>query len=276
MTVAVVTDSTASLPTGAGGVTVVPLTVLVDGVAHREGAGSGQLGTGALVEALRARSKVTTSQPAPADLEEAYRTALAAGASAVVSVHLSGELSGTVAAAETAARGLPVTVVDSRTVAGALGRSALAAAAVARLGGDAAAVAATARSVAAGSRVWFAVDTLEYLRAGGRLGPVASALGTALGVRPVLGVVDGKLGATEKVRGSRRARERVVDLALADAATRVAPVAVVQHLAGEEAAEAAAERLRAGGVGAVEVWEVSAVLGAHVGPGVLAVSVSGG
>ena len=271
MTVAVVTDSTASLPDAAG-VAVVPLTVLLDGVPHREGV---ELGPADLVAALRSGARVTTSQPGPEEFARVYRALVERGATAIVSVHLSVELSGTAGAAETAARAvaIPVTVVDSRTVAGALGRAALAAAAVAGTGADAAAVAEAARSVAGTARVWFAVDTLEHLRAGGRLGPIAAALGTALGVRPVLAVVQGRLGVVEKVRTSRRARERVVDLALADAAKRVAPVVVVQHLGDPAAAAEAVTRLRAGGI-AAETWQVSAVIGAHTGPGVLAVVVA--
>lgn len=271
MTVAVVTDSTASLPPAAG-VAVVPLTVLVDGVPHREGV---EAGPADLVAALRSGARVTTSQPGPADFAAAYGRLAARGATQIVSVHLSADLSGTAASAEAAALDspVPVTVVDSRTVAGALGRAALAAAAVAGTGADARVVAEAARTVAAGARVWFAVDTLEHLRAGGRLGPLTAALGTALGVRPVLGVNQGRLGVVEKVRTSRRARERVVDLALADAAGRVAPVVVVQHLGDPTAAQEAVARLADGGVTA-EVWQVSAVIGAHTGPGVLAVVVA--
>src|SRR5690606_11571306 len=147
---AVVTDSTASLPAalaGSAAVTVVPLHVVVDDVDHLEGV---DLSTADLVAALRAGTRVTTSQPGPEVFARTYARLAAEGAREIVSVHLSGELSGTVTSAATAAQtaAVPVHVVDSRTVGMALGLGALAAAEVAAAGGSgaAAARAAAARS----------------------------------------------------------------------------------------------------------------------------------
>lgn len=275
MTVAVVTDSTASLPAAladAAGVVVVPLQVTVDGTAHREGV---DLGTAGVVEALRRGARMTTSQPGPDAFARTYARLAARGAREIVSVHLSSELSGTVASAQLAARstGVPVHVVDSRSVAMGLGYAVLAAA---RETSGSAAVRAAERT-AAGSQVLFAVDSLEHLRRGGRLGPVAAALGTVLGLRPVLGVRHGRLEVVDKVRTGARARDRVVEATLEEARRRRRCVVAVHHLDRPDLAAQVAERIRgaaADSVRDVHVAEVSAVLGVHVGPGLLATVVS--
>src|SRR5690606_17140174 len=123
------------------------------------------------------------------------------------------------------------------------------------------------------SSVRFAVDSLEHLRRGGRLGAVAATLGTVLGLRPVLGVQAGRLEVVEKVRTSARARTRILEMTLEDARRRRGCEVAVHHLGQPELAEEIAERLRAE-VRSVHVAELSAVLGAHVGPGVTAVVVA--
>lgn len=140
-----------------------------------------------------------------------------------------------------------------------------------------AAVARAAADRASGSTVLFAVDSLEHLRRGGRLGPVAAALGTVLGLRPVLGVRSGHLEVVEKVRTSARARERLFDLAAADVARRARADVAVHHLGQPDMAAELGERLRSAAgsqVASVHVVEVSAVLAAHVGPGLIAVVVA--
>lgn len=277
--VAVVTDSTASLPPElieSADLVVVPLQVVVDGVAHREGV---DLSPARLVEALEQGSVVSTSQPGPDAFARAYARVIARGAREIVSVHLSGELSGTVTSAELAAQGaaVPVHVVDSRTVGMSLGLAVLAATHAAAGGADGAEVAEVARRRADGSTVLFAVDTLEHLRRGGRLGPVAAAVGTLLGVRPVLGVRDGRLEVVEKARTAARARARIVELTIADMTRRDRYDVAVHHLGQRDLAEDVAERIAAaGGAGlaTVHVAEISAVVGAHVGPGLVAVVVA--
>lgn len=275
--VAVVTDSTASLPAGlveASGVVVVPLDVVVDGVPHREGL---DITTAQIVAALRAGAVVRTAHPGPDAFARAYARVAARGATEIVSVHLSGELSGTVTSAQIAAQSaaVPVHVVDSRTVGMGLGFAALRAA---RSGStDGAAVARAAEACAGRTTVRFAVDTLEFLRAGGRLGPLAATLGTVLGLRPVLSVREGRLDVVEKVRTSARARDRVVELAVSDAARRGRVEMAVHHLGDVASADRVADRLRAAcgsRLGAVHVAEISAVVGAHAGPGLLAVVVA--
>lgn len=275
------TDSTASLPAAlldSLDVAVVPLQVVVDGVAHREGV---DLSPARLVEALRRGATVTTAQPGPEAFARAYARVAARGATEIVSVHLSSDLSGTVMSAELAAHscGIPVRVVDSRSVGMGLGLAVVAAARAAARGGDVdgARVAQAAQRTASDSYVVFTVDTLDYLRRGGRLGPVAAALGTVLGVRPVLAVRDGRLEVVEKVRTTVRARDRLVDLVVEQSRRRDRFDVAVHHLGDPELAQGVAERLSAAcgpGLQSMHVAEISAVVGAHVGPGMLAVVIA--
>jgi DegV family protein with EDD domain len=285
--VAVVTDSTASLPPALAarcGVHVVPLDVLVDGERFSEGV---DLTSARLASVLRAGARVTTSQPPPAAFARAYREAVGRGAREIVSVHLSGELSGTVRAAELAAMAapVPVHVVDSRTVVMGLGFAVLAAVAEVEAAGqrrqqpvaDGAAVAERARAVAASTSVYFLVDTLEHLRRGGRLSATAAALGTVLGMRPILTVRAGRIEVAEKVRTRRAARERLEQLAIAEVTRRGTARVAVHHLDDPMTAEALARQVSSWcgeAAGTVEVAEISAVIAAHVGPGTLAVVVT--
>ncbi|GAA4114217.1 DegV family protein [Nocardioides fonticola] len=278
--VAVVTDSTASLPAELAaehGVVVVPLQVIIGASAYDEGAPEA---TPELVAAaLRAWTPVSTSRPSPELLLARYEELAAQGYEAVVSVHLSGEMSGTVESAQVAARRapLPVAVVDSRQVGIATGYAALSAAAVAAAGGDVEAVAAAARDRAAASLSLFYVDTLEYLRRGGRIGAAAALFGGALAVKPLLQITDGKVGSLERVRTTGRALARLEDLAVQAAGEQRVEVSVA-HLANpDRAADLAArlsERLGEQVVGEVAAGELGAVLGAHVGPGMIAVCVA--
>lgn len=274
--VAVVTDSTAYLPERAlraHGVTVVPLQVVVDGTAYDEGAGPGDLVTGA----LRSRAPITTSRPAPAAFVAAYAEAAEAGCDAVVSIHLSSHMSGTAESARLAAgeAAIDVEVVDSRSLGMGLGFAVLSAAQVAARGGTAGEVAAAARERAAACSVLFYLDTLEHLRRGGRIGPAAAMLGSALSVKPLLHLVDGQIQPLEKVRTAARAIARLEELVVERAGSGRVDVAV-HHLANAGRADALADRLRERlpGIGELMVGEVGAVVGAHVGPGMLAVVVA--
>ena len=173
MPVAVVTDSTAYLPPDlvrARGLTVVPLTVVLNGAEGLEGVETSP------ADATRAlsgrRVSVSTSRPAPEQFAQVYRTLLGEGADGVVSVHLSAELSGTVEAARLAAAEVGddrVTVVDSRSTGMGLGFPALAAAAAAARGDDLTGVRDAALDAVARTTIYFYVDTLEFLRLGGRI-----------------------------------------------------------------------------------------------------------
>ena len=234
----IVTDSTAMIPPDLAaerGIVVVPLQVIIGSEVFDEG--EERATPTRVAQALREFLPVSTSRPAPAALQAAYDAAAADGATHVVSVHLSGEMSGTFESAQLAAR---------------------------------------ARAAASSS--FFYVDTLEYLRRGGRIGAASALFGGALAVKPLLTITDGRVGTLEKVRTSTRALGRLEDLAVEAAGD--GPVDVcVSHLASPDRAGVLAEHLAtrlAGQLDGREVWcgELGAVLGAHVGPGMVAVCVA--
>lgn len=278
MDVAVVTDSTAYLPAALAArhrITVVALHVVLPG---RTGAETVEVGPGEVAAALgERRVAVTTSRPTPSEFAEAYR---ATAAARVVSVHLSSALSGTVdsarlAAALVLAEGIEVQVVDSRTIAMGLGFAAIAGARIAATGADLPMVVASIEQVSAATTALFYVDSLEQLRRGGRITAAAALVGTALGVKPLLQVVGGQIAVIEKVRTSSRALARLEQRAVEAAGAGPVDLAV-HHLAAESRASLLADRLRAHLPGLRSWWvsEVGAVVGAHVGPGLLGVVVS--
>lgn len=281
MQVAVVTDSTAYLPEGFAvrhSITVVPLYVLID---DKEGLDGVDIDQAELIDALKAKRSVSTSMPTPASFVKAYREALDNGADVVVSVHISSELSGTWGAAVSAAdevnaeRGEgTVRVVDSRTTVMGLGFAAVRAASVATGGATGAEVEAAAVSAAARSRTLFVVETLEHLRRGGRIGAATAVLGTALAMKPLLHIDDGKIKPLEKVRTLTRAMTRLADLAVEAAGDQQVEVAV-QHLGAYERAASLADQLehRIPGINGCVVAELGAVIGAHTGPGIVGVVV---
>lgn len=275
--VAVVTDSTSYLPARLVrecDIEVVPLQVVIGGTAYDEG---GETSSATVAQALRSWTPVTTSRPGPAAFADAYERAAERGRDGVVSVHLSSKMSGTVESAELAAKESPVRVevVDSRSLGMGLGFAVLAAARAAMDGGTVDDVAGVARTRAAATAAIFYVDTLEHLRRGGRIGPAAALLGSALAVKPLLHLVDGHIEPLEKVRTSSRAIARLEELAVEKAGSAAVDVAV-HHLANPDRAESLAQRLltRIRGLQDMHVSEVGAVVGAHVGPGMLAVVVA--
>lgn len=279
--VALVTDSTALIAPEVAeqrGVVVVPLQVVVENKAYDEGVDAATSQT--IADALREWSPVSTSRPTPAVFLEVYERAREAGAREVLSIHLSAELSGTFESAQLAARDapLPVRVIDTRQLGMATGYAVLAAADVLDRGGSVEEAAGAALARAEGATSLFYVDTLEYLRRGGRIGAAAALLGSALAVKPLLEIVDGRIGSREKVRTSARALSRLEELAVTAAEGRQVDVSVA-HLANADRAATLAGHLRLRltenlSGRAVPVGEVGAVIGAHVGPGMVAVVVS--
>ncbi|MBA9006921.1 DegV family protein [Thermomonospora cellulosilytica] len=274
--VAVVTDSSAYLPaelSARHGLITVPLQIAVGGEVRDET----EFTVAQTAQALKEWRPVTTSRPAPERFAHAYKAAAGAGASAIVSVHLSAAMSGTVEAARLAAEDapVPVHVVDTGTIGMGLGFAALSAAAVARDGGDAATAAAAALRRAELSHSLFYVDTLEHLRRGGRIGGAATLLGSALMVKPLLNIVDGRIAPLDKVRTASRALARMAELAAEAAGDREVDLGV-QHLAAASRAESLAAHLRERipHVRDVHIGEVGPVIGAHVGPGMLGVVVA--
>jgi DegV family protein with EDD domain len=218
----------------------------------------------------------TTSQPSIGDFLEVF-TPLADAGHDIVSVHLAGGISGTVESARQAAAELMrsnpqrrVEVIDSRKACGALGFAAFAGVAAARAGGDIDAVAARVQETSDTVKLWFAVDTLEFLRRGGRIGAAQAWMGGALKIKPIL-TVDGEITPIERVRTAGRAFERMVEFLRSQQADG-ADGWMVQHI---QAAEQAERLVEAGreifGTDPVLVSEIGPVIGAHVGPGLLGV-----
>jgi DegV family protein with EDD domain len=224
-------------------------------------------------EKLRTASQLpTTSQPSIGDFLAVYEPVLDQGDD-VVSIHLAGGMSGTVRAAEQAREQLGdragrVHVFDSATACGGEGLVVLAAAAAAKAGATGADVFERARQARSELKMWFAIDTLEYLRRGGRIAGAQAWLGTALRIKPIL-TVESEITPIERVRTSRRAFERMVDL-LRTRSDDGADAYMVQHIqAPEEAAELAARGTEIFGHPPQVISEIGPVIGTHVGPGLL-------
>jgi DegV family protein with EDD domain len=218
----------------------------------------------------------TTSQPSIGDFLEVYEPLVEAGHD-VVSVHLSGGISGTVESAHQAAAdvmqripGRRIEVVDSGSVCGGMAYVLFATAAAARSGGDVERVAARGRDAADVVRIWFAVDTLEFLRRGGRIGAAQAWLGSALKIKPIL-TLTGEVTPIERVRTSGRAFERLVEYMheMRDAGS---DGWIVQHIRAPERADRLVERGReVFGCDPLFVSEMGPVIGTHGGPGVLGI-----
>ena len=271
--VAVVTDTTHYLPpafVAERGVHEVSLYVN-DGDRHEREADITDLG--AFYDGLRtAASLPTTSQPSIGDFLAVYEPLLEAGQD-IVSIHLAGGMSGTVRSAEQAreqlgSRAERVHVIDSATACGGEGLILLAAAAAAEAGGDGPAVADRARRAREGLKMWFAIDTLEYLRRGGRIGGAQAWLGSALKIKPIL-TVESEITPIERVRTFGRSFERLVDL-LQSRAADGADAWMVQHIqAPEQAAELAKRGTEIFGREPLVISQIGPVIGTHVGPGLL-------
>ena len=277
----VVTDSTSSLDRATAadaGVRVVPLQVVVAGRSRAED----QVEPQEIARALRAGRPVSTSRPASESFAARYAELAAEGWSEVVSAHLSGRISGTVAAAERAAGAapLPVHVLDTGVIGMASGFAVLAGAAAARSGATAEEVATAITRRAAAATTYFYVPDLSHLRRGGRIGAATAAIGSALAVKPLLTLVEGEIRSAERVRTASRALARLCELAqdaAAQARARGYAVEVaVHHLDDLPAAHQLVQALGEGGGGLrpVQVVELGAVLGVHTGPGTLGVVVS--
>ncbi len=273
--VAVVTDTCHYLPrqlVAARGIHEVSLYVHWDGREDRESdlpdfdAYYAHLGS--------AKQLPTTSQPSIGDFLAVYEPLLAEGHD-IVSIHLSGAISGTFASACQAREQLGdgagrVHVIDSQSACGGQGLVVLAAHAAAARGANAEEVVAHAREARGALQMWFAVDTLEYLRRGGRIGSAQAWLGSALKIKPIL-TLEEEITPVERVRTSGRAFERMVDY-LRERHDAGADGWVVQHIQAPEEAARLVERGREmWGTDPAFVSEVGPVIGTHVGPGLLGV-----
>ncbi|GAA1822346.1 DegV family protein [Nesterenkonia flava] len=291
--IAVVTDSAAALPQDdAGGVRLgrlartvvqVPIPVMIERSHHET-----QIYPEASEElrrdlplALAQGAAVRTSRPSPGRLAETYRALAKEGFAGIVSVHLSSRLSGTVDAARLAAEEVPVPVhvVDSKQAGLALGHAVIEAAITAQLGGTLAQTSEVAERTAAASTAFVTVPSLEQLRRGGRITALASLLGSLLWVKPLLELKDGELHLLERPRTWPRAVERLLAVSRTAAqqehAAAAGQVQLGVHCFGEyQQALRLAESLQPAVSGPVPVLDLPPALGAHLGLGAMAVTVS--
>ena len=275
--VAVVTDSTSYLPpelVERHGITVVPLYVVFGG--DRTVPEIEITDFPAFFEELRTAEKLpTTSQPSVGDFTAAFEPLLAAG-NEVVSVHISGGLSGTPEAARQAKETLTrdgkggelIEVVDSTTAAGGLGFMVLAAAKASRDGATAKEAADHVREARKELRLWFAIDTLEFLRRGGRIGAASAWIGSTLKVKPIL-TVENEMTPVERVRTSGRMFERLLDYARGCAESGAGAWSAQHINAPDQCADLVERCTEIYGHGPTIVSEIGPVLSAHTGPGLL-------
>ncbi|NRQ51284.1 DegV family protein [Aeromicrobium stalagmiti] len=276
--IGIVTDSTSSLsPADAERehITVVPLQVIIGAEVFTEGQ---DVTSDMIASALASFVPVSTSRPTPDDFLAVYERLAADGADAIVSVHLSSRMSGTLDSAQLAAKqaSVPVTVVDSTQVGIATGFAAGRAAQARDAGEDAVGVADAARRAGESSTTLLYVDTLEYLKRGGRVGSAAALIGSALAVKPILTIADGLVSPLERVRTQAKALARLEALAVEAAQACDDGFDIgVQHLASVTTATAVAGRLATAlGRDSIPVDEVGAAIGAHVGPGMVGVTIT--
>lgn len=275
--VAILTDSTTFLPPDViqeHGIHIVPLKLLWDGEAYRDGV---DITPEQFYTRLATSPTLpTTSQPSVHDFLEAYEV-LAADHDAIVAPLISSGISGTVESAVMAARQfqqIPVHVVDTRVTSAAQALVVLAAARAAAQGLPAETVAAQAQGIVDKIKTYFAVDTLKYLHKGGRIGGASRYLGTALSIKPILYFTEeGMIDALERVRTRRKALERLFTLVTESAGDAPAHLGII-HAQAEEQAVALRERLEQKlNCQEVITLELSPVLGVHVGPGTVGVAV---
>jgi DegV family protein with EDD domain len=271
MSVVVVTDASSRLPADLldkWGIRVVPLHILLDGHDLRDGVDE-------IPDAVY-KHHATTAAATPAELAAAYRAALA-DADAVVAVHISSALSGTYGVAErTAAElGPAVRVIDSKSAAMGTGFVALAAARAAAAGGDLDAVADAANSAVSRSHAFIVVHGLDNLRRSGRIGGAKAWLGTALALKPLLRIEDGKLVLAQRVRTVSKATAAMID-SVCEVVGNDSAALAVHHVANpdgaNEVAAALARRLPA--CEPAIITPLGPVLGVHVGTGAVAVCVA--
>jgi DegV family protein with EDD domain len=275
---AVVCDTTAYLPASLvaeRGIEVVSLYVSIDGEQQPEAEVTDY---GDFFERLRASENgATTSQPSVGDFVSVYEPLLDAGHE-VVSVHLAAGISGTFEAANQARErlvaegkgGERILTFDSRSACGGTGLCALAAAAAAAAGADAEAALARAKQAREELKIWFAIDTLEYLRRGGRIGGARAWVGSALKIKPIL-TFEEEITPVERVRTRARSIERLRDYARQRHESGL-DAWVVQHIQDSEAAAGLIDDCREiFGREPAFVSEIGPVIGAHAGPGLLGV-----
>ncbi len=269
--VAIITDSAASLPSEferGFQVTTIPVHLTIGNATILDGPGDA---TTRVIDAMIAGATIATTPATPEEILEFYKRAAKAGATAIVSIHVSSAYSSMLANAREAAdrSPIPVTLVDAGTTAMAQGLIVLGAAALALAGRTADECAGGALAVARSCRFLFTVENLDHLRTGGRVASMIRAVGNLLNIRPVVSILDGETTVVDRVHGDARAREVIRSSLQLYASTLANPVACVGVTRGSAADKGLALTIR----GPVIETPVGGSLAAHTGPDTCGVAV---
>lgn len=276
MAVRIVTDSTADIPAAIAeklGITVVPLTVFFGEEAFLDGV---ELDNAGFYRKLAASKDLPrTSQPAPAKFQEAYTRLIDEGAEGIISIHLSSRLSGTYQSACTArdslpesARQIPVEVIDSLSISVGMSRAIMQAAEEARQGGELDTIKAHVLDQLARTHILAVLDTLEYVKRGGRIGGARAMLGNMLSVKPIVGLKDGEVVPVEQPRTRNKAYMRVAQLLAEQGRIEYVSIAEASADVGQQLAQAVKTIYS----GDLPIYRLGAVLGTHTGPGTAAIA----
>jgi len=276
----IVTDSTSDLPRDVAetyGIEKIPLKVHFGSETYLDGV---DLQSAEFFRKLAESAELpTTSQPSPVEFMEVYKKLADTPDTVIISLHISSAFSGTIQSATLAKSLLEeqvrIEIVDSKSTSYGLGMMAIAAAEAAREGKSVEEILEIVQRIRRETRLFFIVDTLEYLQKGGRIGKAAAMLGSLLNLKPILTVDDsGEVAPVDKIRGSKKAVARVIELLQKDFGDRTVDVCVVHSVARERAEELLSLVSEALKVRNHTYSELGPVLGTHAGPGTLGVFVT--
>jgi len=274
--VAIVTDSTAYLPTPIlekHSIEVIPLVLIWDGETYQDGI---DITPAAFYTRLASSDSLpSTSQPSVEAFKESFQTLLDQGKD-VAAILISSGISGTVNSAfqaKTALNTDRIEIIDSQTAGMATGLQVIAAARTAASGGTLQHVTEVAKQAQSKTDVVFAVDTLEFLHKGGRIGGAKRFLGSMLNIKPILEMKAGKIDAADQVRTQKRALDRLMEI-IEERSADASPLHMaVMHSNVPDQAQALLERIEAHFEPEdLYLAELSPVIGTHVGPGTLAIT----
>lgn len=276
MAVRIVTDSTADIPRDQAeslGITIVPLTVFFGDEAYLDGI---DLDSASFYRKLQASKELPrTSQPSPAAFQEAYSRLIDEGADAVLSVHLSAKLSGTYQSACTARDSLPdsmkkipIEIIDSQSISIGMSWAIIQAAQEARAGLGLAEVKAHVLDQLARTRILAVLDTLEYVRRGGRIGGARAMVGNVLSIKPIISLKNGEVVPVEQPRTRSKAFARIAQLLQAMGEVEHVSLAESDDEVGRQLAQA----IKSVYAGDLPIFRLGAALGTHTGPGTAAIA----
>jgi DegV family protein with EDD domain len=273
MTVRIVTDSSCDLPQAmadALGIRIVPLSVRFGDTEYIDR--TTITATEFWSKCAASATLPETAAPSPGSFEETYRSLAAEGATAIVVVTLSSDLSATMQSAELAARavapGIDVRIVDSRNASMGLGLTVLACAELAKTGASADEVVARAHSVIPRTRVFAALDTLDNLKKGGRIGGAKAMLATVMSIKPLISVTNGLVEEAGKQRTRSKALAHLVDI-LRNQEVPIERLAILNAQCSD--VDAFIAMVKEVYVGEIIVGDIGAVIGTHAGQGTIGI-----